>query len=421
MNSLLQEIEQRQLASQVSHANDLSEHLSTGSRTLYCGFDPTAPSLHMGNLVPLLLLRRFQLAGHRPVAVVGGATGLIGDPSGKDAERNLHDMATVAGWVSKLEDQVSRFIDLTGESAGKVVNNLDWTKDLGVIEYLRDFGKHFSVNAMVQRDSVRNRLDREGEGISYTEFSYMLLQSLDFLKLYEQFGCTIQVGGNDQWGNMVSGADLIRRNHQDQAYVLTCPLVTRSDGKKFGKSAGGAIWLDANLTSPYSFFQFWLNVPDDDVPNYLRLFTFLDLDDIEDLIAEGRRNPAQRAGQRVLAETLTNLVHGQEALDAAERISAALFGASVRTLLEGDLNQLSLDGMEKSEIAPGTSVTVAVADSGLAPSRRKARQLINSGAVVVNDEKVEDEDMKLSRSNALYGKYHLVRRGRKTWHLLQCI
>ena len=421
MNTLLQEIELRRLTSQVSHPELLDEHLSGGSRTVYCGFDPTAPSLHIGNLVPLLLLRRFQMQGHRPIALVGGATGLIGDPSGRDVERNLNDLDTVGEWVLRIKEQVSRFLDLDGEFGATVVNNLDWTKDLTAIGFLRDIGKHFAVNAMIQRDSVKARLDREGEGISYTEFSYMILQAMDFLKLYEQYDCTIQVGGNDQWGNMVSGADLIRRNHQQQAYVMTVPLVTRSDGKKFGKTSGGAVWLDVELTSPYAFYQFWMNLPDEDLQLFLNLFTFLGIDEIEDVVMQSQENPAKRIGQKILAQNLTKLVHGTGGLDAAERITAALFGASLHTLVESDFEQLGQDGIERSEICEGTNVAAALSESGLAPSRGKARQMVASGAILVNDVKIEDANLQLDRTNALYGRYHLMRRGRKTWHLLELV
>lgn len=421
MNKFLEEIDRRGLAVQISHRESLDLHLTEAQRTVYCGFDPTAPSLHVGNLVPLLLLRRFQLAGHRPIVLVGGATGLIGDPSGRDAERNLTDTDVVREWVSRIEQQVSRFIDLDGDCGGSVVNNLDWTDNLSAIDFLRDFGKHFTVNAMIQRESVRSRIDREGEGISFTEFSYMILQALDFLRLYEQLGCTMQIGGNDQWGNMVSGADLIRRNHQDRAYVLTCPLVTRSDGKKFGKSTGNAIWLDPELSSPYTFYQFWLNLPDEDLPNFLKLFTFLSIEEIGDVLRASETNPSQRTGQKILAEQLTTLVHGNDDLVSAERITAALFGESVRTLEENDLQQLSQDGMDRSEIVAGTSVINAAAACGLAKSRGNARQLVKSGAIIVNDEQVDDGEMVLEPSNALYGKYHLMRRGRKTWCLLECV
>ena len=421
MNQFLEEIDRRGLAVQISHRESLDSHLSEAQRTVYCGFDPTAPSLHVGNLVPLLLLRRFQLAGHRPIVLVGGATGLIGDPSGRDAERNLTEADVVRKWVLHIEQQVARFIDLDGDCGGLVVNNLDWTDNLSAIDFLRDFGKHFTVNAMIQRESVRSRIDREGEGISFTEFSYMILQSLDFLKLYEKLGCTIQIGGNDQWGNMVSGADLIRRNHQDRAYVLTCPLVTRSDGKKFGKSTGNAVWLDPELSSPYSFYQFWLNLPDEDLPNFLNLFTFLSIEEIDDVLRASESNPSQRTGQKILAEHLTKLVHGNDDLVSAERITAALFGESVRTLQENDLHQLSQDGMDRSEIAAGTTVVNAAAECGLAKSRGNARQLVKNGAIIVNDEQVDDGEMVLSSSNALYGKYHLMRRGRKTWCLLECV
>ena len=418
MSLLFEEIEIRNLAAQVSHSEDFATHLRQAERTVYCGFDPTAPSLHIGNLVLLLMLRRFQLAGHRPVALVGGATGLIGDPSGRDAERTLNHVDVVQDWVSRLTSQVSQYIDLEGKHGGLVVNNLDWTQGLTTITFLRDVGKHFSVNAMLQRESVKNRIDREGEGISYTEFSYMLLQSLDFLKLYEKFGCTVQIGGSDQWGNMIGGADLIRRQHHQQAFVLTCPLITSTDGQKFGKSAGNAVWLDPALTSPYSFYQFWLNVADADVSGLLKTFTFKSLEEITDLVQHGQRHPSARRGQRALAEELTKVVHGEEHLMSAQRITDALFQSSLRSLEEQDLSQLKLDGMDSSEVNEDTTILAALADSGLAKSRGNARQLIGSNAIWVNDNLIDDGDLRLTRANALFGKFHVVRRGRKTWHLL---
>ena len=278
---------------------------------MYCGFDPTAPSLHIGNLVPLLALRRFQLHGHQAIGLVGGATGLIGDPSGRDAERSFNSPETVAEWTERLRLQLGTVLDLDDPKFGLVVNNLDWTAELSSIQLLRDYGKHFAINAMVQRDAVRDRLEREGGGISYTEFSYMVLQGLDFDQLYQRYDCTLQLGGQDQWGNMLSGTDLIRRRHADQTYVITGPLVTRSDGKKFGKSVGGAIWLDPGLTSPFAFYQFWFNTPDADVESYLRLFTFIDVDDIASLCRESAQNPGARKAQSRLAAEMTKLIHGQ--------------------------------------------------------------------------------------------------------------
>ncbi|MCY4015128.1 MAG: tyrosine--tRNA ligase [Gammaproteobacteria bacterium] len=418
MASLLRALEGRGLLAQVSDKAGLDAHLVGGSRTVYAGVDPTASSLQVGNLVTLLMLRRFQLAGHRPIAVVGGATGLIGDPSGRVDERALNDAATVEAWVDAMRAQVSRFLDLEGNNAALVVNNLDWTRDKDVIGFLRDVGKHFSVNAMMQRDSVRSRLDRDGAGISYTEFSYMLLQAFDFLELTRRYGCTVQVGGSDQWGNIVSGVDLVRRVLQRQAYAFTHPLITKQDGTKFGKSADGAIWLDAGRTSPYAFYQFWLNAADADAVPYLRCFTLLEECEIEAAADAVRERPERRDAQRTLAREVTRLVHGVEAVDASERITTALFDGQVRALRKDDLSQLARDGMAVSTVTPGTGLLDAMTGAGLAPSNGAARRLVQSRGVRVNGDVVVDAGMRLEPANALHGRYHVVRRGRKSWHMV---
>lgn len=414
---MLSELEQRDLVAQVSDRDGLAAHLAAGPQVLYAGFDPTAPSLQVGNLVTLLMLRRFQLAGHRPILLLGGATGLIGDPSGRDDERQLNDADTVRGWVAALQRQAARFIDLDGANGGRVVNNLDWTQDLGVIPYLRDVGKHFAVNAMLQRDSVRERLAREGAGISYTEFSYMLLQAWDFLQLAQRYGCTLQIGGSDQWGNIVSGVDLVRRVLQRRAYALTHPLVTRQDGTKFGKSATGAVWLDADRTSPYAFHQFWLNSADADVLPLLRRFTLLGADALADAEQALRAHPEQRAAQRLLAAEVTRLVHGDAALAAAERIGAALFAGDVRSLEAADLAQLQRDGMASTRLPAGTGLLTALASAGLAASNGAARKLVQAGGIRLNGEPVADASRSLQAADALFGRYHVARRGKKHWHL----
>ena len=369
-------------------------------------------------LVPLLTLRRFQRAGHKPVALVGGATGLIGDPSFKDDERTLNSRDQVAAWVNALGVQMMRFLDSDGPLGAHLVNNLDWAGSMDVITYLRDIGKHFSVNAMIQRDAVRARLEREDRGISYTEFSYLLLQAMDFLELARRHNCSLQIGGSDQWGNMVSGTDLIRRHLQREAYAATLPLVTKSDGSKFGKTASGAVWLDAAKTSPYSFYQFWLNTADADVVRYLHLFTFLTLDEIRDLAGALERAPQERIAQRALADAMTALVHGAEALTSAQRISNALFSGEPEALTEIDLQQLALDGMETSAILPGTPLLAALAACGLAESRGAARKLVAGKGVRVNGVVQEDETRVFDAAGALHGRYFLVRRGKKNWHLL---
>lgn len=417
--TLLDELKRRGLLAQVSDESSLSAHLESGSRTLYCGFDPTADSLHIGNLVPLLTLRRFQLSGHQPILLLGGATGLIGDPSGRSDERSLHETEIVADWVERIRQQVSHLLDFSGNNAAVLTNNLDWTVKLDVISFLRDVGKYFSVNAMMQRDSVRSRLEREGEGISYTEFSYVLLQALDFVELAQRHQCTLQIGGSDQWGNIVSGMDLVRRKLSREAFALTLPLVTQADGSKFGKSLAGAIWLDPQKTSPYSFYQFWLNTADADVVHYLKIFTFLSLADIDALGQELVSAPAERRAQKRLADEVTELVHGAEALLAAQRISIALFAGDVVDLAEADFEQLRLDGMDctqSNENAEGLLTLLTAA--GLAPSRGAARKLVASGGVRVNGEIQNDPERQLDFSDALFGRFYVLRRGKKNWHLV---
>ena len=416
--AMLSELQQRDLVAQVSAPEALAAHLASGSRVLYAGFDPTAPSLQVGNLVTLLMLRRFQLKGHRPILLLGGATGLIGDPAGRAEERALHDEETVRGYMAALTAQAARFIDLDAASGARVVNNLDWTEGLGVVPFLRDIGKHFAVNAMMQRDSVRERLARDGGGISYTEFSYMLLQAHDYLQLARRYDCTLQLGGSDQWGNIVSGIDLVRRKLRRPAYALTHPLVTHQDGTKFGKSAAGAVWLDAEQTSPYAFHQFWLNSADADVVPLLRRFTLLEQDALADAEREVQSHPERRAGQRLLAAEVTRLVHGDAALEAAERIAAALFSGEVRALSAGDFAQLQRDGMACTPLAPGSGLLSALAAAGLAASNGAARQLVRGGGVTVNGEVAKDATQRLLPADALHGRYFAVRRGKKHWRLL---
>ena len=418
--AFVEELRWRGLLVQISDEAGLIEHLDAANRVLYCGFDPTADSLHVGSLVPLLALRRFQLQGHRPLLLLGGATGLIGDPSFRDDERSLNESATVSSWVEKLQTQVGRFLDFTAAdgSAATIVNNLDWTADLNVIDFLRDIGKHFSVNGMIQRDSVKARLERAEQGISYTEFSYMLLQAMDFLRLAQSEDCLLQIGGSDQWGNIVSGIDLIRRHTGKSAFALTTPLVTRADGTKFGKSASGAVWLDANKTSPYTFYQFWLNSADADVSKFLRLFTFLPKTDITHLESLMQEHPERREAHRKLAQEVTALVHGPDAVVAAERISEALFAGDITQLREGDLLQLQQDGLSSSQCAVGTGLLTALVDAALCKSTGEARKLIQANGIKVNGAQVDDMARVLPFDDALFQRYYLIRKGKKNYHLI---
>ncbi len=416
---LLDELRQRGLVAQTSDEEGLARHLQEGSRTVYCGFDPTAESLHIGNLVPLITLRRFQLHGHRPILLLGGATGMIGDPSGRSAERNLNTSEVVGQWLERIRRQVEGFVEFQGNNAAVVVNNLDWTANLDVITFLRDVGKHFSVNQMIQRESVRSRLEREGEGISYTEFSYMLLQAMDYLELAQRYDCTVQVGGSDQWGNIVSGMDLVRRKLGRETFALTLPLITKADGSKFGKTAAGAVWLDPGKTSPYSFYQFWLNCADADVVGFLRVFTFLDLAEIDDLERQVAGAPEARSAQRRLAREVTAMVHGEEALASAERITRALFDGALGELSESDLAQLEQDGIDCTPVVEDTiGLLSALADSGLAKSRSDARKLVQSRGVRVNGQVQTDVERELDWQDALFGRFYLLRRGKKNWHML---
>lgn len=413
---LLDELTERGLVAQNSDPAALADHLAT-PRTVYCGFDPTAGSLHIGHLVPLLMLRRFQLAGHTPVALVGGATGLIGDPSFKATERSLNSADTVLGWVASLSAQIKALLLADdGLSAPQLVNNGDWMGQMSALDFLRDIGKHFSVNAMLARESVRQRLARPDQGISFTEFSYALLQSYDFAVLHQRLGCTLQIGGNDQWGNITSGMDLTRRLHQAQVYGMTLPLITKADGTKFGKTEGGAVWLDPALTSPYAFYQFWLGTADEDVYRFLRYYSFMSLTEIDALEAEDAQRQGRKQAQQVLANELTELVHGKAALAAVQRISELLFRGDVARLGESDLAQLAQDGMPSSTVRGETDLVSVLVSCGLANSKRIARELLAAGAISLNGAIKLDE--KLAAEDRLFDRYLLLRRGKKQYQLV---
>lgn len=426
-SSLIQDLQARGLIAQMTSDDALERHLEQQPRTLYCGFDPTADSLHIGSLVPLLVLKRFQLAGHKPIALVGGATGLIGDPSFKAQERKLNTPDVVAHWVDKLTLQVSRFIDFDcGDNAAEVVNNLDWTADMRVLDFLRDVGKHFSVNNMISKESVKQRLDRENEGISFTEFTYMLLQSYDFAELYQHYNCSVQIGGSDQWGNIVGGIDLTKKRYGGHVFGLTLPLVTKADGSKFGKTEAGTIWLDATKTSPYAFYQYWFNTSDTDVYRFLRYFTFLPLAQIERIEMEDRLTQDRPAAQAVLAKEVTQLIHGEEGLHAVQRISKALFSGSLERLSETDFKQLKLDGLPTSSLQGLALAEMTLAqlltECGMATSGKQVMDALGRQAVWINGRAVPMQDNKsfseyFSPQRAFYGRFFVVRLGKKKYHL----
>ena len=425
--AILDDLQSRQLIAQLTAEEALQAHLASGPQTVYSGFDPTADSLHIGSLVPLLALRRFQLAGHSPIILVGGATGLIGDPSFKAEERKLNSADTVAQWVDRIQRQTAQFVDFeVTANPAKVVNNLDWTAGIDLLDFLRDTGKHFSVNNMIQKESVKQRLARDGAGISFTEFSYMILQSYDFAELYRRHGCSVQIGGSDQWGNITGGIDLTRRLHQAQVFGATLPLVTKADGTKFGKTESGTVWLDPAKTSPYAFYQFWMNTADEDAYRFLRFFTFLAIDAIEEIERSDAEIQGRKQVQSLLAAEVTRLVHGDQGLAAAKRISDALFSGDLNGLAEADFAQLALDGLPSTEVQ-GSSAGLAelLVDSGVAVTPRgevtlgQARKFINSNAIAVNGTKITDETAQLKAETGYFGRYHLIKRGKKVFHLLQ--
>lgn len=416
--SILKDLEFRGLLHQITDREGLDKKLSEERVVLYCGFDPTADSLHIGSLLPILTLRRFQLAGHIPLALVGGGTGLIGDPSGKANERTLNGPETVQAWSQSIKGQLSRFLDFSSaiDNSAELVNNYDWLGSLNVIEFLRDVGKNFTVNYMLAKDSVDSRITK---GISFTEFSYMILQSYDFLKLNETKNCSLQIGGSDQWGNITAGLELIGKTTENRAYGVTLPLVTKSDGQKFGKTEGGAIWLDANKTSPYQFYQFWLGTADADVIRFLKYFTFISHEEIESLEKEVQTQPEKREAQKLLAREVTKLVHGGEALESALNITAALFSGNIQELSRKEIEEAFKD-VPSSVIEQDDILLVDLLLSvGAAPSKRQARQDIESGAVTVNGVKVTALDAVAKDLGRLGETYVIIRRGKKNYYLAQ--
>jgi tyrosyl-tRNA synthetase len=413
-NALLDDLEWRGLIAQSTDRKELESALAKPI-SLYLGVDPTAASLHIGNLVVVLVLRRFQLAGHRPIALVGGATGLVGDPSGKNDERTLNEEKLVAEWVSKIRKQVEKILDFKDkDTSAKLVNNLDWTKAVSALELLRDIGKHFSVNQMLAKDSVATRLS--STGISYTEFSYQVLQAYDYLELYRRDQCKLQIGGSDQWGNIVAGLDLIRKIEGGSAHALTVPLLAKSDGSKFGKTASGAIWLDESMTSAYEFFQFWLNSDDADMPKFLKVFSMKSRAEIEELIEKVKTNPGAREAHRELAKEMTTLIHGGAMAKSVEEAAKALFGQGeigdldLKTL-DSALSQLPKTTIKKGD--PYPSWVDLLAATGVVESKSAARRIVKEGGGYLNNKKVESEDFTPSKADLLHGKYLLLRKGKR--------
>ncbi|MGI9131154.1 MAG: tyrosine--tRNA ligase [Candidatus Nanopelagicaceae bacterium] len=412
---LFADLEWRGLVAQTTDREALTKELSSAPVKFYIGFDPTAPSLHFGNLVVILVMRRFQLAGHLPIALVGGATGLVGDPSGRNEERTLNDESVVEEWVENIRKQLAKFLDFDSKkNAAVMANNLDWTKPVSALEFLRDIGKHFSVNQMLAKDSVSSRL--ESGGISYTEFSYQVLQAFDYLELYRRDNCKLQLGGSDQWGNIVAGLDLIRKVEGGAAHAFTIPLMAKSDGSKFGKTAGGSVWLDSEMTSPYAFYQFWINTEDADVEKYLKVFSFKDRTEIERLIETVKTNPGAREAQRELARELTTMVHGLNECEKVEAASKALFG-------QGELNELdektlaaALSQLPKTCITKGEAFPSWVdllTATGVVDSKSAARRIVKENGAYLNNEKISGEDFAPTAANLIHGRFLVLRKGKR--------
>ena len=414
---ILDELAWRGLISQTTGLDELRAHLDAGPIIMYCGFDPTAPSLHIGNLVQILTQRRLQMAGNKPLMLVGGATGLIGDPK-MSGERTLNPVDVVHAWVERIRGQIEPFMSFEGDNAARMVNNFDWTKDMSAIELLRDVGKYFRMGTMLAKDTVARRLNSD-EGISYTEFSYQVLQGMDFLELYRRYGCTLQTGGSDQWGNLTAGTELTRKAEGVSVHALATPLITKADGTKFGKTESGTVWLDPEMTSPYAFYQFWLNQADADVIGYLKVFTFLTREQIGELEAAVAAEPFKRAAQKALAWEVTSLVHGEAAAKGAVDASEALFGRGSLEALGADVLASCARALGEAVVVPGSQVADALVTAGLAESRSAARRAISEGGAYINNVKVEDVEAVIGAQHALAGGYSVLRRGKKTVGILR--
>ena len=415
-NALLEDLKWRGLIYQQTDEEGIEELLNKEQVSLYCGADPTADSLHIGHLLPFLTLRRFQQHGHRPIVLIGGGTGMIGDPSGKSEERVLQTEEQVEDNVQGINAQMHKLFEFGTEKGAVLVNNKDWLGQISLISFLRDYGKHVGVNYMLAKDSIQSRLEN---GISYTEFTYTILQAIDFGHLNQNLNCKIQVGGSDQWGNITSGIELMRRMYgQTEAYGLTIPLVTKSDGKKFGKSESGAVWLDADKTSPYEFYQFWINQSDDDVIKFLKYFTFLNKEEIERLEASRDEQPHLREAQKALAENVTKLIHGQDALDDAIRISQALFSGDLKSLSAKELKEGFNDVPQVELSADNTNIVEALVETGISSSKRQAREDVNNGAIYINGERQQDVNYNLSSEDKIENAFTIIRRGKKKYFMV---
>ncbi|MFD0588831.1 tyrosine--tRNA ligase [Paenibacillus sp. GCM10027627] len=419
--NIIDELEWRDAINQQTDAEGLRELTAEKQVSLYCGVDPTGDSMHIGHLIPFMMLRRFQLAGHRPVILIGGATGTIGDPSGRQSERSLQTMEQVQANVDALTAQLKKLFDtddVDGASKLRMVNNYDWTHKINVIDFLRDFGKNFSINTMLAKDVVSSRLD---SGISYTEFSYQILQSLDFLHLYREEDVQLQIGGSDQWGNITSGLDLIRKKEgsEAKAFGLTIPLMLKADGTKFGKTAGGAVWLDPNKTTPFEFYQFWANTDDRDVVKYLKFFTFLDQATIEALAEKVQSEPHKREAQKALAEEMTKFVHGEELLEQAKKITAALFSGDIKSLTADEIEQGFKEMPTFHAAKESKNIVDWLVDLGIEPSKRQAREDIANGAISMNGERVQDMQFEVTPEHSFEGRFIIIRKGKKNYSLVR--
>ncbi len=416
--NIIDELEWRDAINQQTDAEGLRQLTNEKSISLYCGVDPTGDSMHIGHLIPFMMLRRFQLAGHRPVILIGGATGTIGDPSGRQSERSLQTMEQVQANVEALTAQMKKLFDTDGSNQLRMVNNYDWTHKINVIDFLRDYGKNFSINAMLAKDVVASRLE---SGISFTEFSYQILQSLDFLHLFKEEDVQLQIGGSDQWGNITSGLDLIRKKEgsEAKAYGLTIPLMLKSDGTKFGKTAGGAVWLDPNKTTPFEFYQFWANTDDRDVIKYLKFFTFLDKEAIDALVEKVQTEPHKREAQKTLAEEMTKFVHGEEMLEQAKKITAALFSGDIKSLTADEIEQGFKEMPTFHATKESKNIVEWLVDLGIEPSKRQAREDITKGAISMNGERVTDLEMEVTVENSFDGRFIIIRKGKKNYSLVR--